>query len=444
MKPIIMSGGDEISDTGMVPRGLRIFSLAAGCVPAELRTIPATEVKAQSNGAGSGHRPAVDPAAGGASQERNAMPVLANDPLAGMTAKQIFFDCVWLSEESTATKIMLLCIGRFFDDNARSSSMSYAQVARECGLHEVTTKKIANAVRDRWLRIGVGKGFYVPGKGAQNLYHGVCPPGLVERLREERRKGRVVPRDAEIEKAASTAADRVKSGVASDCTGVASDYPEGDRGSLRFGRGLPQATRTQIDTDKDKDSGASAPGAGATKNLFSGAAPDQGDDPPHVAPTSTRGTGCKPSSAEPKPKRAAPRLKATDEQFARFWAAYPIREGKAAALRNFLKLTHDEAELAVVGAAGYAAKIAKERERLARRGEEPRIKWAQGWLTERRFEDYATVDKAAAGGASDDPEAEVERMLAGPDGQRLVRDKGPDEARRIISDIVNGKGAPHA
>src|SRR5262249_40142110 len=118
--------------------------------------------------------------------------VLSNDPLAGVTAKQIFFDCVWLSEESTTTKIMLLCIGRFFDDNARSSSMSYAQVARECGLHEVTAKKTANAVKDRWLRIGVGKGFYVPGKGAQNLYHGVSPPELVERLREERRKGRSV------------------------------------------------------------------------------------------------------------------------------------------------------------------------------------------------------------------------------------------------------------
>jgi hypothetical protein len=54
----------------------------------------------------------------------------------------------------------------------------------------------------------------------------------------------------------------------------------------------------------------------------------------------------------------------------------------------------------------------------------------------------------AAGGAvaapALKPEDEIEHMLAGPDGQRLVQDKGPHEARRIISDIVNGKGAPHA
>ena len=176
--------------------------------------------------------------------------VLNNDPLAGMTPKQIFFDCVWLSEERTATKIMLLCIGKFFDDNARSSSMSYAQAARECGLHEVTAKTIAKTARDRWLRIGVGKGFYVPGKGAQNLYHGICPPELVERLREEKRRGHAVPRDAEIEKTVAAATERLKGGVVSDYpepqSGVVSDYPEADRGSPRFGPGLPQTTRTSL------------------------------------------------------------------------------------------------------------------------------------------------------------------------------------------------------
>jgi hypothetical protein len=94
--------------------------------------------------------------------------VLRNDPLAGMTAKQIFFDCVWLSEERTSTKIMLLCIGRFFDDNARSSSMSYAQVARECGFDERTAKRIGKDIRERWLQISIGKGFYVPGSRVNN------------------------------------------------------------------------------------------------------------------------------------------------------------------------------------------------------------------------------------------------------------------------------------
>ena len=47
-----------------------------------------------------------------------------NDPLAGMTPRQIFIDAVWVSDESATTKIFLLCIARFFDSDCRSSSMS--------------------------------------------------------------------------------------------------------------------------------------------------------------------------------------------------------------------------------------------------------------------------------------------------------------------------------
>jgi hypothetical protein len=112
-----------------------------------------------------------------------------NDALAGKTKKQIFFDCVWISEDpedTTAVKLMLLCIGRFFDDDAESSSMSNAQVSRECGLHERSAKRIAEKTRGRWLRIAVKKGYHVPGKGNQNLYSGICPPELVALLRETR------------------------------------------------------------------------------------------------------------------------------------------------------------------------------------------------------------------------------------------------------------------
>jgi hypothetical protein len=154
--------------------------------------------------------------------------------------------------------------------------------------------------------------------------------------------------------------------------------------------------RETLDIRQDNLSGADAPGASATEDLFSeGTPPDSGASPERV-PTSEKDAPCKPSSAEHKGKRA-PKPKATEEQFTRFWAAYPIREGKAAARKNFLALSYDEAELAVVGAAGYAAKIAAER---ARRGEEPRIKWAQGWLTERRFEDYTPAHTAAPAGPS--------------------------------------------
>ncbi len=141
-----------------------------------------------------------------------------------------------------------------------------------------------------------------------------------------------------------------------------------------------------------------------------------------------------------KPKRT-PNPKATEEQFAHFWAAYPIREGKAAALKNFRKLTHAEADLAIFGAAQYAAKIAAERERLARRGEQPKIKYAQGWLTERRFEDYAENYASAAAVVSDDPEVELKRFIASADGQAVIREHGPEKGMRIIRDIVLGSSS---
>jgi hypothetical protein len=233
---------------------------------------------------------------GGASDESAPTGIGHNsgaDPLMGMTAKQIWIDCVWLSKEKTVTKIMLLCIGRFFDDNARSSSMSYAQVARECSLHESTPKKIAAEVRDRWLRIGVGKGFQVPGKGPQNLYHGVSPPELVEELRERKRKGAKVERDSDIE----VAVERAASGVAQNdpahaagsprSTEVATDDPatgrtgvaQDDRGRPGVPAGSPRATRTPITPIEDSLSSACADDARATEDLLSGIDPPQGGAP---------------------------------------------------------------------------------------------------------------------------------------------------------------------
>lgn len=119
---------------------------------------------------------------------------LPNDPLAGKTAKQIYEDCIWFSSESTETKLFLLCIARFFDADAKSSSMSYSQVARECGLSERQAKYIAKRIRGVWLRIEIGKGFRVPGKGCQNLYHGIIPTEVVEALRsfDPRRAAQII------------------------------------------------------------------------------------------------------------------------------------------------------------------------------------------------------------------------------------------------------------
>jgi hypothetical protein len=162
----------------------------------------------------------------------------ANDPIAALTPKQLFVECIWESPESTVTKAMLLCIARFLDDDAKSSSMSFAQVARNCTFHEGTAKKIAVRVRGRWLEIEPGKGYYVPGKGAQNLYHGICPVEVVEALRE--RLSEVAQEYPE-----ANGEDRGRPGLPRN----------GISGSPRILAGSPRTTRTSLSLN---NSGADA------------------------------------------------------------------------------------------------------------------------------------------------------------------------------------------
>jgi len=84
-----------------------------------------------------------------------------------------------------------------------------------------------------------------------------------------------------------------------------------------------------------------------------------------------------------QPKRAKPRPKPTTEQFERFWSAYPLRKGKEKALERFLALTPEDAEQAIYGAERYATECKQ------KGTENTYVKWAQGWLNERRFKDYA-------------------------------------------------------
>jgi hypothetical protein len=95
-------------------------------------------------------------------------------------------------------------------------------------------------VRGRWLEIEPKKGYYVPGKGAQYLYHGICPPELIEALR-----------------------DRLR--------GVTQEYPEPNQGkrghpamprnsvsgSPRILSGSPKTTRTSLSPNEET---ACAPG----------------------------------------------------------------------------------------------------------------------------------------------------------------------------------------
>lgn len=80
-------------------------------------------------------------------------------------------------------------------------------------------------------------------------------------------------------------------------------------------------------------------------------------------------------------KKAAAPTGAESDLFKRFWAAFPNSNGKAKALENFIKAVRSGAdpEAIIAGAERYAAE---------KRGSDPRyIKHAQGWLTDRRWED---------------------------------------------------------
>ena len=165
------------------------------------------------------------PARSQASRGANGFP---NDPLAGRTAKRIWHDCVWLSDEDTNVKILLLCVGRFMKPDLRSSTMSYAQIATACGFSNSTAKRAAKAAGDRWLRIEVGKGRYVPGKGRENLYHGIIPARWLAELRHRKLHGHTVSADHEI----VTAADAIVAHLMRSAHqfGVSDSHPEVERG----------------------------------------------------------------------------------------------------------------------------------------------------------------------------------------------------------------------
>jgi hypothetical protein len=128
-----------------------------------------------------------------------------------------------------------------------------------------------------------------------------------------------------------------------------------------------------------------------------------------------------------KPKRRPAASKATEEQFDRFWAVYPRDKGKAEAKKRFLALTPEDAEKAIAAAAAYASECRS-------KGTEPQyIKWAEGWLSKRRFEDYKPI-KGASPDA--DIEAEVQRRAAAEIGRLMIgsigRTKALEELRKQV------------
>ena len=225
-----------------------------------------------------------------------------NDPLARLTPWQIFHDCLWISDEDTNTKIMLLCISRFMDKDLRGSSMSYAQIAKACSFSDSTAIRSAKAARDRWLRIEIGRGRYVPGKGNENLYHGIVPQRWVEELRRQRRRGQNVTIDEGIVKAA----DDIVAGITRTSqrrpeqnSGVSDSHPETPSGVSHRHRGVPQ-TEPGCPTD-----------------------------------TLTPYYSLKKKRETPPSKVAGPTQAEVDAGFAEWWAHYPRQDDKLDARKAY-------------------------------------------------------------------------------------------------------------
>src|SRR5262245_25619319 len=107
------------------------------------------------------------------------------DPFAGLSKKKIWFDCVWHSTEPPVMKLFLICIGRFFDNDGRASSMALSQIVRDCGFSEDTARRCLKQAREYWLEVGVQQGFWTRW-GRQNSYDAAFPPQVLEGLREYR------------------------------------------------------------------------------------------------------------------------------------------------------------------------------------------------------------------------------------------------------------------
>lgn len=90
----------------------------------------------------------------------------------------------------------------------------------------------------------------------------------------------------------------------------------------------------------------------------------------------TEGVGVGAEEANPKARK----VRSYTAEFEAFWQAFPVQDGKWAAFdKSWRKLSAEDRARATEGAALYADRV--------RRESIERPKWAQGWLTERRWED---------------------------------------------------------
>lgn len=93
-------------------------------------------------------------------------------------------------------------------------------------------------------------------------------------------------------------------------------------------------------------------------------------------------------------KRTSPSYSA---EFESFWSGYPLKKGKLKAYQEFNKLSTTDQEEAIEGAVKYASHL-EQLKKVRARGEDvlvPAFKYAQGWITGRRWEDVLELPETA-------------------------------------------------
>jgi|LGVE01.1.fsa_nt_gb hypothetical protein len=121
--------------------------------------------------------------------------------------------------------------------------------------------------------------------------------------------------------------------------------------------------------------------------------PPQSDDDPELLPTETPQKKRKEKKRK-ETKTLCASVAARRKDFERFWTAFDLKKGKQPAWdKSWLKITHYTPEL-VEQIIAAAKEEAARRPALIADGNSP--KWAQGWITDRRWEDEPAVQQQLA------------------------------------------------
>lgn len=119
------------------------------------------------------------------------------------------------------------------------------------------------------------------------------------------------------------------------------------------------------------------------------------------------------------------------DRFEEFWAVYPVKAGKRDAEKAWKKLSDPERDLAIEKASLYAKAMA---------GHDA-VKWAQGWLNGRRWEDDPAAWKLNGGKPGAQPTLELGHPSLMSDAERAYERERSERLRATGRPTETAKGA---